>query len=233
MKDAPKRVEWIGSSKKDLLALPDVVIDVFGYALHLAQTGGRHSQTRILQGFGDAGVLEVVEEYRGNAYRAVYTIRFEERIFVLHVFQKKSRSGIATPKPDLDLIWNRLQVARQRAEELRMSKHKASDRIAIYGGSENVYADLGYADADEMLVKAQLVSRIADIIRERDLTQVEAAKLLGLTQPKVSAMLRGRFRGLSERRLLDCLVDLGRDVEIVIKEASQRRPTGRISVIVS
>lgn len=112
-----------------------------------------------------------------------------------------------------------------------MSKHKASDRVAVYAGSRNVYADLGYRDADEMLVKAQLVSKIAEIIRRRGLTQVEAAKLLGLTQPKISAMLRGQFRGFSERKLIDCLTSLGRDVQIVIKEAPQRRSSGKLTVV--
>jgi predicted XRE-type DNA-binding protein len=94
-----------------------------------------------------------------------------------------------------------------------------------------VYADLGYENAEEMLVKAQLVSKIAEIIQRRGLTQVEAAKLLGLTQPKVSAMLRGQFRGFSERKLIDCLTSLGRDVQIVIKEAPQRRAGGRLTIV--
>jgi phage-related protein len=115
----PKPLEWIGSSKKDLKALPDEVMDVFGYALFLAQTGRKHDQAKPLQGFGSAGVLEVVEAFRGNAYRAVYTVRFEERVFVLHVFQKKSEIGIATPKPDMDLIRERLKVAARRAKELK------------------------------------------------------------------------------------------------------------------
>jgi phage-related protein len=115
----PKPLEWIGSSKKDLKALPDEVMDVFGYALFLAQTGRKHDQAKPLQGFGSAGVLEVVEAFRGNAYRAVYTVRFEERVFVLHVFQKKSKTGIATPKPDMDLIRERLKVAARRAKELK------------------------------------------------------------------------------------------------------------------
>lgn len=112
-----------------------------------------------------------------------------------------------------------------------MSKHKARDDRAVYVGSGNVYADLGYENADEMLVKAQLVFKIAEIIQRRGLTQVEAAKLLGLTQPKVSAMLRGQFRGFSERKLIDCLTSLGRDVQIVIKEAPQRRAGGRLTIV--
>ena len=114
-----------------------------------------------------------------------------------------------------------------------MSKHKASEKIPVYAGSGNVYADLGYPAADEMLVKARLVSEIAEIIQRRGLTQVEAAKLLGLTQPKVSAMLRGQFRGFSERKLIDCLTSLGRDVQIVIKEPSRRRTGGKLTVVVA
>jgi phage-related protein len=115
----PKPLEWIGSSKKDLKALPDEVMDVFGYALFLAQTGGKHDQAKPLRGFGSAGVLEVIEDFRGNAYRAVYTVQFEERVFVLHVFQKKSKTGIATPISDMDLIRERLKVAARRAKELK------------------------------------------------------------------------------------------------------------------
>jgi len=99
------------------MALPEQVIDTIGYALHLAQIGKKHEQARPMHGFGSAGVLEIVEDWRGNAYRAVYTVRFEAAVFVLHVFQKKSRSGIATPKPDMALIRERLKAAEQIARE--------------------------------------------------------------------------------------------------------------------
>ncbi|MBI2753275.1 MAG: type II toxin-antitoxin system RelE/ParE family toxin [Betaproteobacteria bacterium] len=114
----PKRLEWIGSSKKDLKALPDDVVDVFGYALYLAQIGQKHEQAKPLRGFGSAGILEVVEDRRGDTFRAVYTVRYAVRVFVLHVFQKKSKSRIATPKTDLDLIKERLKAAERRAKEL-------------------------------------------------------------------------------------------------------------------
>lgn len=114
----PKPLEWIGSAKKDLTVLPDEVVQVFGYALHLAQIGARHAQAKPLRGFGSAGVLEVVEDWRSNTYRAVYTVRYAVRVFVLHVYQKKSKTGIATPKPDVDLIRNRLKAAAKRAKEL-------------------------------------------------------------------------------------------------------------------
>jgi phage-related protein len=83
-KQPVKPLEWVASSKKDLLSMPPEVIDVFGYALHLAQQGGKHSQAKPLKGFGSAGVLEVVEDDDGNTYRAVYTVRFGNSIYVLH-----------------------------------------------------------------------------------------------------------------------------------------------------
>lgn len=101
-------------------------------------------------------------------------------------------------------------------------------KTSIAAGSSNVYADLGYAEPEAMLVKARLVTKIADIIRQRGLTQQQAAKVLGLTQPKVSGVLKGRFRGISEERLLQCLTRLGKDVQIVIKPTRHR--TGRMTV---
>ena len=111
-----KPLEWIASSKKNLLSMPTEVVDVIGYALHLAQNGGKHAQAKPLKGFGSAGVLEVVEDDDGNTYRAVYTVRFSNAIYVLHCFQKKSHRGIATPEQDLDLIRDRLKLAQQHAE---------------------------------------------------------------------------------------------------------------------
>jgi phage-related protein len=109
----PKPVVWIGSSKEDLKSLPATVQDVFGYALYLAQVGKKHPETKPLHGFGGVSVLEVVEDYRGNTYRAVYTVRFAEAMYVLHVFQKKSKHGVAAPKSDLDLIKERLKRAQE------------------------------------------------------------------------------------------------------------------------
>ena len=93
------------------MALPERVVDVFGYALYLAQIGEKHSQAKPPKGCGSAGVLEVVEDWQGNTYRAVYTVRFAKHVFVLHVFQKKSTRGIATSKADLGLIRERLKLA--------------------------------------------------------------------------------------------------------------------------
>jgi predicted XRE-type DNA-binding protein len=111
-----------------------------------------------------------------------------------------------------------------------MSKRKVQG-VEVEIGTGNVYADLGYGDADEMLIKARLVAKIAEIIKRKGLTQTQAAQLLGMPQPKLSNLLSGRFRGFSERRLMDCLVRLGRDVQIVVKAAPRSRGNGRLSIV--
>jgi predicted XRE-type DNA-binding protein len=111
-----------------------------------------------------------------------------------------------------------------------MSKRKLQGMDAEVG-SGNVYADLGYVDADEMLIKARLVAEIAEIIKRKGLNQTQAGELLGMPQPKLSNLLRGRFRGFSERRLMDCLTKLGRDVQIVVKATPRSRKDGRLSIV--
>lgn len=115
-KQARKPVKWVGSAKRDLDAMPEDVKDVFGHAIDLAQAGSKHPDAKVLTGFGSAGVLEVVEDHRGDAYRAVYTVKFAGWVYVLHCFQKKSKSGIATPRQDLDLINARLKAVKQDFE---------------------------------------------------------------------------------------------------------------------
>jgi phage-related protein len=104
-----------GEQQKDLQSLPEDVQDVFGYALHLAQDGGKHPQAKPLKGFGGAGVLEVVEDYCTDTYRAVYTLKFRQAVYVLHAFQKKSSSGMQTPKSDIEKIRERLKAAEAHA----------------------------------------------------------------------------------------------------------------------
>ena len=111
-----KPLFWIASTRKDLIAMPGEVQDTFGYALYLAQTGGKHDQAKPLKGFGSDGVLEVIENSDGDAYRAIYAIKFENAVYVLHCFQKKSSHGIATPKSDIDLIQERLKTAEAHAK---------------------------------------------------------------------------------------------------------------------
>ena len=106
-----KSLLWIGSSLKDIRKLPKSVRNVFGQALDDAQTGGKHPDAKPLKGFGGAGVLEVVEDDDGSTYRAVYTVKFAGIVYVLHVFQKKSKSGSKTPLADLKNVKSRLKEA--------------------------------------------------------------------------------------------------------------------------
>jgi len=116
MSQTLRPLHWIGSAKKDLLAMPDEVQQVFGFALYQAQIGLLHPDAKPLKGFGSAGVLEIVEDWRGDAYRAVYTVRFADAVYVLHCFQKKSKRGIGTPKKEMDLIRERLRQAEALAK---------------------------------------------------------------------------------------------------------------------
>ena len=103
-------VEWVGSSKADLKRFPDAVRGRMGFDIYRAQLGRRHRDAKPPKGFG-SGVVEVVSRHDGDTFRAVYTVRFETAVYVLHAFQKKARRGIATPKQELDLVRRRLAAA--------------------------------------------------------------------------------------------------------------------------
>ncbi len=122
MSSDERPVTWVGGSRKDLCALPEEVRQFFGHAIHMAQHGLRHAAAKPMQGFGSAGVLEVVERDESGTYRAVYTVLFPEAVFVLHCFQKKSMQGIATPREDMDLIRTRLKAVETRIKEQRNEK---------------------------------------------------------------------------------------------------------------
>jgi phage-related protein len=110
-----KPVQWIGSSKSDFLEFPAEVVSDMGFALGVAQLGGKHPAAKAWKSEGP-GVFEIVESFEGNAYRALYTVRFEGVVYVLHAFQKKSPSGIRTAKTDVDLVSGRLKQARDHYE---------------------------------------------------------------------------------------------------------------------
>src|ERR1043166_256180 len=112
---SPKPLRWIGSSRRDLGAFPESVKSRMGYALYVAQQGGKHRNAKPLKGFGGAGVVEVVTDFDGDTFRAVYTVRLAGAVYVLHAFQKKSKAGRATPKMELKLIEKRLKEAERIA----------------------------------------------------------------------------------------------------------------------
>lgn len=112
-----------------------------------------------------------------------------------------------------------------------MAASTVKTRAMHTAGNANVYADLGYPDADDMLIKARLVTKLAELLKERGFTQIEAARIVGLPQPKLSRLLRGEFRGFSERKLIDCLTRLGSDVRIVVIDRARKRSKGTVSVV--
>ena len=120
-----KPVSWITSSYKDFREFPDPVQDAMGYALYQAQIGLKHGSAKPLKGFGGAGVLEIVADHVGDTFRAVYTVKFATAVYVLHAFQKKSKSGIKTPTEDLELIRRRLKAA-EADYKIQLEKGKAS-----------------------------------------------------------------------------------------------------------
>jgi phage-related protein len=111
-----KPLYWVGSSRQDLLEFPKAVKGAIGSALSVAQFGGKHPAAKPWKGEGP-GVLEIVKDYQGDAYRAVYTVRFERAVYVLHAFQKKSPKGVKTARPDVELVTKRLKVAQQDYED--------------------------------------------------------------------------------------------------------------------
>lgn len=126
MSNPQRQVLWISSAKNDLMQFPEPVKQTVGYAIHLAQIGLKHDDAKPLTGFGGASVLEVVEDHRGDTYRAVYTVRFEDAVIVLHAFQKKSKRGIATPAHEMDLIRKRLKLAEELYAQWKTARTKPS-----------------------------------------------------------------------------------------------------------
>lgn len=116
MKEEPKPVLWVGSSLKETQSFPEPVRREIGHALYAAQQGETDPAAKPLKGFGGATVMEIVAPFDGNTWRAIYTVRFRDAVYVLHAFQKKSKSGIATPKAEIALIHQRLTAAEQDYE---------------------------------------------------------------------------------------------------------------------
>ena len=126
MSDEPvKPVAWVGSSTKDFRSFPDQVQDAMGFALYQAQIGAWHTAMKTMKGFTGGGVVELVESHQGDAYRAVYTVRFAQAVYVLHAFQKKSKSGIKTPSQDMAMIKARLKLAEEHHRQYQTPKGSA------------------------------------------------------------------------------------------------------------
>jgi phage-related protein/predicted XRE-type DNA-binding protein len=237
--EAPlKPLFWVASAKDDLRRFPDDVRGVIGFALYQAQRGGKHIAAKALRGFGGAGVLEIAEDHESGTFRAVYAIKFPGVVYTLDAFQKKSKSGIKTPQRDVDRLEKRLKAAELQEVVVQTEKREQvmktvprTARVQKSGG--NVFADLGLNKPRESLAKAQLADRICRVIAARKLTQKQAAEIMDLDQPKVSALMRGRLKGFSTERLFRCLNDLGQEIEIIIRPAPRVGRRGTVHVAAS
>jgi predicted XRE-type DNA-binding protein len=195
-----KPLEWIGSSHKDLMDLPADVRRFFGFALSLAQSGDKHDAAKVLKGFGGAGVLEVIEDDAAGTYRAVYTG---------HCHTKRGHGHHPC----------KAENCRGLYKGFTKMKTQIIEGIEVHHSSGNVFSDLGLVDAEKLKIKTGLVIEIRKAIKARNLSQQVAAKLMGISQPKVSDMMRGDFANLSERKLMVCLTRLGYDIEIKVRPA--------------
>ena len=119
-----KCVIWVGQSKKALINLPEEIKQVVGYSLYIAQNGSMPDNAKVLKGFGGAGVIEIIASDNAGTYRTVYTVKMADMVFVLHVFQKKSKQGIKTPQQDMELIYQRLKMPEEIYRNLRLKDEK-------------------------------------------------------------------------------------------------------------
>lgn len=223
-----KKLEWVGSSKKDLLEFTEEIRRFMGYVLYAAQLGKKVSSTKILKGFGGGQVIEIIDMDDSGTYRTVYTVKFEDAIYVLHAFQKKSKSGIKTPTQEINLIKSRLKLAQEISKLKKKIRIKMKDKkiqesklpdLEYETSSGNVFEDLAIENPEEALLKAELALQINEIISKKKLTQKSAATLLGVDQPKVSALMNGKLSGFSIERLFRFLNDLGQEITINIHPA--------------
>jgi len=222
-----KPLFWIGSSKRDLLAMPDPVVRQMGAALSVAQYGGKHPDARPWKGLG-SGVFEVVSDYKTDTFRAGYVVRFEHALYVLHCFQKKSPSGTRTAKTDVEMIERRLKAAQEITRRGMAKQAKSVNKVVASSG--NVFADLGLPDAAELDTKVRLAVAINRLLESRRLTQAAAPTALSINQPKISALKHYKLEGFSVERLMTFLTALGSDIEIRVHLPKRSSSPGGILV---
>ncbi|MDC7784179.1 XRE family transcriptional regulator [Rhodoplanes sp. TEM] len=196
--------------------------------MFLAQTGQHPPSAKPLRGFG-SGVVELIDDFDRDTCRAVYTVRFEAAVYVLHAFkkieagQRNDEAGPRAGPPAITRRRGRRRGAIQAGDEVMTRK----STIEVHESGDNVFADLGRPDAERHFLKAQIVAEIYRMTRERKLTQAAAGALMGITQPEVSRLFKGTFREYSVDRLMTFLTAFDRDVEIVSHPRDGRVPGER------
>jgi phage-related protein/predicted XRE-type DNA-binding protein len=222
----PRKLIWLVDSLNRLTGFPPAIRQKLGFALYQAQIGQKHESAKMLHGFAET-VWQVRADDPGGTYRAVYVAQLGESIYVLHAFQKKATAGIATPQREIDLIRQTAPTCSQAGREVRRMKMTNRESTP---GSGNVFADLNLPQADDLLAKAELTSKIIAEIQRRRMTQTQAAAILGIDQPKISALKQGKLSGFSIERLMRFLLALGRDIEITVSGKPRSRSAARLRV---
>jgi len=204
-----KPILWVGSSLDDLRAFPEDARRIAGFELRRVQQGLQPTDWKPMGSVG-AGVEEI-RVHTGQEHRVFYIARFEEGVYVLHAFEKRSRK---TPATEIELARTRLREVLAGEAEVTMT-HKIKSRVTRATG--NVFRDLGFPPdkAEHLLVRADLMIRLEKELGSRGLKQAQAAKLLGISQPRVSDLLRGRVELFSADTLIDMLARLGIKVRLV------------------
>jgi phage-related protein/predicted XRE-type DNA-binding protein len=227
-----KALVWVGSSRRDMRAMPKEVRRSFGVALYAVQTGETPPSAKVLKGFGGGGVLKLIEDDAVGTYRAVYTVRYVAAISVCCMCSRRNRSAAGRFRNGTG-FGQRTAEARGRTARNEGEGESAMKRRRDYEESSgNVFADLGFRNSKQELLKAKLTIEIYKLLKRRGVTQTEAAKLLGTTQAQVSALMRCKPVSVSVGRLMEFLNVLGQDVEVTVKPAARRRKTGEMSVVV-
>lgn len=213
---------WEGSSKKDFKGFPVPVQKDMGVALFIAQLGQTAASAKPWKGLG-SGVYELVEDHRGDTFRAVYAVQVADAVHVLHAFQKKvevrDRDAAAGHGSGREAIEG-------SARPLRAWREVAMESKRSHKGIDNVLVDLGFEDAEELTAKATLAVKFNELLEKRGLSQTEAAAITGMTQPKVSQVRRYKLQNISLERLMQALVSLDQRVEIVVRQARPSRGAG-------
>jgi predicted XRE-type DNA-binding protein len=233
MADAPERpLRWVGPSRRELKEFPVEVQKVMGYALFLAQIGVKHPDAKPLKGHRGAGV-EVAEDFKTTPIARSIRSGFM-RLFTSSTRFRRSRRGDSDAEAHSGCGQRPARGAAAPSGRIRVQAIQGgepmSEELEVSVSSGNVFEDLGLADSGELMAKAKLAAQVSSILQHRHLTQAAAAEILGITQPRVSDLARGRLEKFSLASLLQFLLLLDRDVEIVVRKKPRSRKRAHLSV---
>ena len=224
--EEPRKLIWLVNSLVRLTGFPPMVRKKLGFALYQSQIGQRHESAKMLHGFAET-VWQVRADDPSGTYRAAYVAQLGKAVYVLHAFQKKATFRNRDPTSGSGSDPSTASTSAQAGGEMRRGKMPNREFTPSSG---NVFADLNLPHPDDLLAKAELAAKIIAEIQRRRLTQSQAAAILGIDQPKVSALKQGKLSGFSIERLMRFLLVLGRDIEITVKGRARSRSVARLRV---